>query len=302
MNGFSIRVLGAAAGGGLPQWNCGCANCIAARAGTIPGLSQSSIIASADGENWALLNASPDIRQQLQDCAALHPRKPRDTPISSVLLTNGDIDHIAGLLTMREKQGYSLLATPEIHDVLRANPIFDALDPAHVKREAVALEEGVEVAPGLMAELFAVPGKVPLYMEGAQVDTELEGEQTVGVRLSASGAVAYYIPGCAKLTTALADRIRGAGLVLFDGTVWENEEMIRIGVGAKTGARMGHMSMTGEHGSMAAFEPLDVKRKIFIHINNTNPVLHPESAERAEITRRGWEIAYDGMTLEIAAP
>ena len=136
-------------------------------------------------------------------------------------------------------------------------------------------------------------------MEGETVDTELEGEQTIGVALTAGGATAYYIPGCAKLTPALEDRLRGAEMVIFDGTVWLNDEMARQGVGQKTGARMGHMSMTGDTGSIAAFAPLDVRRKIFVHMNNTNPVLDPTTPERAEVEAAGWIIADDGMELTL---
>jgi len=163
----------------------------------------------------------------------------------------------------------------------------------------VALGASFEIAAGVTAEMFVVPGKVPLYMEGDTVETELEGEQTVGVSLKVEDQQAFYLPGCAKVTAALSERMRGAQLVFFDGTVWENEEMIRLGVGAKTGARMGHMSMVGENGSMAAFEPLDVARKIFVHMNNTNPVLDPRSAERRQLESAGWEVAFDGMEVTL---
>ena len=292
-------ILGAAAGGGLPQWNCGCQNCCAARDGIIPAASQSSVAFSATGSDWAILNASPDIRYQIAATPSLHPTGPRDSPIRSVLLTNGDIDHVAGLLTLREKQAFTLFTTAAIADVLDENPIFRALDPQFVTRRIVDLGEPVEIAPSLTAELFAVPGKVPLYMEGETVDTELEGEQTVGVLLSAGDKQAFYLPGCAKVTDALAERLHGSGVVFFDGTVWENEEMIRLGVGAKTGARMGHMSMAGPHGSMAAFDDLGVARKIYVHMNNTNPVMDPRSPERREVEAAGWEVAHDGMEVEI---
>jgi pyrroloquinoline quinone biosynthesis protein B len=187
-------ILGAAAGGGLPQWNCGCPNCNAARAGAIPSLTQSSITVSADGENWAILNTSPDIRTQIADTPVLHPTGPRVSPIKSVLVTNGDIDHIAGLLILREKQAFRLFATAEILKVLEENAIFNALDPEFVERCPVALEEPVELVPGIVATLFPVPGKVPLFMEGETVVTDLEGEQTVGVHLQSSEASAYYIP------------------------------------------------------------------------------------------------------------
>lgn len=291
--------MGAAAGGGLPQWNCGCQNCNAARDGSIPAASQSSVAFSANGSDWAILNASPDIRYQIAAAPPLHPTGPRDSPIRSVVLTNGDIDHVVGLLTLREKQAFKLFTTSAIAEVLDQNPIFRALDPAFVTREIVGLGDTFEIAAGLMAEMFVVPGKVPLYMEGDTVETELEGEQTVGVSLRVGDQQAFYLPGCAKVTDALAERMRGAQLVFFDGTVWENEEMIRLGVGAKTGARMGHMSMAGERGSMAAFEPLDVARKIFVHMNNTNPVLDPRSPERKHVEASGWEVAFDGMEVTL---
>jgi len=299
MSDLKILILGSAAGGGLPQWNCGCPNCVKARAGEIPSRSQSSIAVSANGTDWAVINASPDIRYQIAACPQLHPTGPRISPIKSVFVTNGDIDHIAGLLTVRERQPFTLFATSEIGKVLAENRIFDAVNHEVVPRETITLGTPFELAPGVMAEPFSVPGKVPLFMEGETVDTELEGEQTIGVALTAGGATAYYIPGCAKLTPALEDRLRGAEMVLFDGTVWLNDEMARRGVGQKTGARMGHMSMTGDAGSIAAFAPLNVKRKVFVHMNNTNPVLDPSTAERAEVEAAGWVIADDGMEFTV---
>lgn len=297
--GLRILILGSAAGGGLPQWNCGCENCCKARRGEIPSRTQSSIAVSADGETWAIINASPDIRAQMSNCPALHPRGPRVTPLAGVLLTNGDIDHIAGLLTLRERQPFTLFATGEIARVIRENRVFEALAADVVPRREVALERPVEIAPGVTAELFAVPGKVPLFMEQGEVKTDLEGEQTVGVCLAAGGTEAFYIPGCAQLTAALADRLSGASLVLFDGTVWEDDEMIRTGVGTKTGARMGHMAMHGPGGSINAFANLGVARKVYVHMNNTNPVLDPARPERAEAEAAGWTIAEDGMELSL---
>jgi pyrroloquinoline quinone biosynthesis protein B len=257
---------------------------------------------TVDGENWLLINASPDLRQQIIATPALHPRDPasygmRDSAIAATLITNGDIDHIAGLLTLREKQAFDLWTTGEIAAVLDANPIFAALDPACVTRKRAALDACFAPLPGLEVTLFAVPGKVPLFLEGETVQTDLEGEQTVGVRLSDGDRTLFYIPGCAAMTPALAERLQGAGTVLFDGTVFHDDEMIREGVGVKTGQRMGHMAMAGEAGSMAAFSRLGVARKVYVHINNTNPVWRPDSAERAEVEAAGWEIGYDGMDI-----
>lgn len=298
---FRARILGAAAGGGLPQWNCGCDNCRLARDGAIPSLTQSSLAVSGDGGSWAILNASPDIRAQLAATPALWPTGPRDLPIRSVLLTNGDIDHVAGLLTLREKQPFTLYATAEILAVIAANPIFDALDRDKVIRREVALGAATEIAPGLTAELFAVPGKVPLYMEGAEAEvrTDLLGEQTVGVHLRAGGADVFYIPGCARVTPALAARIDGAAALFFDGTLWRDDEMLVTGVGTKTGARMGHISMSGPEGSIAALGALAIGRRVFVHMNNTNPALRPDSRERAEAAAAGWTIGQDGMEIDL---
>ena len=291
------RILGAAAGGGLPQWNCGCDNCRAARAGRIPAQTQSSVAVSADGVAWAILNASPDIRQQMADCPALHPTGLRELPLKSVLVTNGDIDHVAGLLVLRESQPFTLFATPGIHDTLAANPVFDALRPEVVARTRVALDRPFDLVPGLTATLFAVPGKVPLYLEGAEVETGMMGEQTVGVELVSGGRRAFYIPGCAHVPDWLADRLRGADIVMFDGTLWSDDEMIAAGLGTKTGARMGHISISGAEGSMARLEGLGIGRRIFVHMNNSNPVLDPASPQTAEARARGWTIGRDGMEV-----
>src|SRR6056297_746006 len=289
-------VLGASAGGGLPQWNCGCQNCDDARAGKIPTSGQSSLAVSLDGRDWAVLNASPDIRQQMLDAPAMHPRALRHTPVASVLLTNGDIDHIAGLLSLREQTPFTLFATGDILDVLAQNRIFDAVNREKVARERVVLNTDIPLLPGLTARLFAVPGKVPLFMEGEAVQTDLIGEQTVGVRLEGGGTVVYYIPGCAEVTADLFDRIKDADQLFFDGTLWDDDEMIRTGTGIKTGRRMGHIPVSGPEGSMAKLADLKAA-KTFIHINNTNPILQPDSPERAEVLAAGWTIAQDGQEI-----
>ena len=268
-----------------------------ARAGKIPAQTQSSLAVTVGDGDWAILNASPDIREQLGRSSPLHPQGLRELPLRSVLLTNGDIDHVAGLLTLREGQPFTLYATPGIHEVLDANPIFDALDRSVVTRAAIVLDTPFDLLPGLRATLFAVPGKVPLYLERGEVQTDLEGEQTVGVELRAGGTRSYYIPGCAMLTGELAGRLAGADAVFFDGTLWHDDEMQRAGLGHKTGKRMGHMSMSGEDGSIAAFEGASIGQKVFVHMNNTNPVLRPESRERAEAEAAGWIIGKDGMEI-----
>ena len=293
---MKIIILGAAAGGGLPQWNCGCANCDAARAGRIPQLTQSSIAVSSDGRDWAILNASPDIRVQLAATPALHPTGPRQMPLRSVLLTNGDIDHVAGLLTLRESQPFDLFATAAIHNALADNPMLTALRSDLVPRRTVALDQTIDLLPDLTATLFAVPGKVPLYQEGAEVETGLMGETTVGVELAAQGRRALYIPGCAAMPDWLKTRIEGADALLFDGTLWQDDEMIRMGLGQKTGGRMGHMAASD---SIAALADTRIGRRVFVHMNNSNPLTDPASPEAAKAGAEGWQIARDGMEITL---
>jgi len=293
-------VLGSAAGGGLPQWNCGCPNCVKARLGNeILPQTQSSLAVTANNHDWAILNTSPDIRTQIQNNSQLHPTGLRESPIKSVLLTNGDIDHIAGLLILREKQPFKVFLTSEIAKIISENSIFRALDPQYVSFHEVLLNEPFELVSGVEAELFAVPGKVPLFMEEGDVVTNLEGEQTVGVKLQSNGHRIWYIPGCAKLTQDLKNRLQDAPLVFFDGTVFDNEEMQKTKVGAKTGARMGHISMSGADGSLQQCSDLNIGRKIYIHINNTNPVWDKASEERKTVDQAGWEIGYDGMEIQL---
>lgn len=307
-----IIVLGSAAGGGSPQWNCNCATCRSVRAGA-PGTrlrTQSSLAVSRDGDDWVLLNASPDVRQQIIATPRLHPRSgARHSPIAAVVLTNADVDHVAGLLTLRERQPFTLHASDRVHAALEANPIFRVADPNLVPRHPLPLGVPIEVASadgaplGVTVEAFAVPGKVALYLEdqsaGADFGTE-EGD-TIGLclREPATGACAFYIPGCAAVDDALAQRLTGAPLVLFDGTLYTDDEMIAAGLGVKTGRRMGHISIAGPHGALAAFEPLRVRRRIFVHINNTNPVLIEGSPEHRAVEDAGWEVAYDGMEIEV---
>jgi pyrroloquinoline quinone biosynthesis protein B len=296
-----IIVLGSAAGGGYPQWNSACP--VGARAWqrdpAARWRTQCSLAVSAADERWVLLNASPDLRQQILSTPSLHPKAaPRHSPIVAVVLSNGDIDHVAGLLTLRESQRFELYATGRILDVLAANPIFDALNPDYVARRRLTLHEPVEVA-GMHILPFAVPGKVALYMERGEPAIGSEGENTIGLELRAGGASFIFVPGCARMTGALAARLEGAPLVFFDGTLWTDDEMVRSGTGTKTGARMGHISVSGPEGSLAAFAPLRVGRKIYIHINNTNPLLLDDSPERAATQRAGWEIAYDGMEVRL---
>jgi pyrroloquinoline quinone biosynthesis protein B len=303
MSRLRLIVLGSAAGGGLPQWNCAVAVSRAFWSGDprVAARTQSSVAVSAKAGEWVLLNCSPDIRQQVMATRELWPvAGTRRSPISAAVLTNADVDHVGGLLTLRERHPFKIMATRNVLSVLEENCIFNVVDRKLVPRVRIAPGEEVDAGAGVRIEVFPVPGKVPLYLESAEPDVGAETEDTVGVRVAAgSGPSIFYIPGCARLSESLRARLAGAELVLFDGTLWRDDEMIRAGVGEKTGRRMGHMSMSGPEGTIAAFADLAVKRKVFIHINNTNPVLVDGSPERGTAEAAGWEIGFDGMEMTI---
>lgn len=296
---MEIIVLGAGAGGGLPQWNCGCQNCRDAREGKLPNMTQSSIAVSADRENWAVLNASPDIAAQLQRTPRLWPASLRGSPIKAVLLTNGDIDHIAGLLTLREKTPFTIFATQSGIDILKTNSVFNVLDAGLVERKKMFTEQSFHPVPGLTVTPFSVPGKVALFLEDeSSLDLEAVGDQTIGLMLETGDKRAAYIPGCATLPDWLLQQLDAVDLLLFDGTVWENDDMQRTGTGQKTGARMGHVALNGKGGSLERISAISA-RKVLIHINNTNPILQPDSTERAQVIKQGWDIAFDGMEISL---
>jgi pyrroloquinoline quinone biosynthesis protein B len=301
-------ILGAAAGGGFPQWNSNAPACRRARAGDAAATprTQASVAVSADGEIWFLLNAAPDLRQQIAANPCLHPRAGlRSSPIAGVALTGGDVDAVAGLLSLRERQALTIYATARTHDVLDANPIFEVLARDIVGRRRVAPGAAIPLdtpqgAPsGLEIEVFAVPGKVPLYLETDGVPPIVEDEGTIGIEIRSGARRLGFIPSCAAVTERLQARLAGMDLVLFDGTLFTDDEMIRLGLGPKTGRRMGHISVSGPEGAVAGLEGLALRRRIFIHINNSNPILLADSAERALVEAAGWEVGYDGMELTL---
>lgn len=310
-----IKVLGSAAGGGLPQWNCNGRNSrdVRADAGGLAPRTQSSIAVSIDAKAWVLFNASPDIRQQINQTPELQPCRdmgPRNSPIAAVVLTNGDVDHVAGLLSLREGQAFELYAARRVLNSLNANTIFNVLNPKIVGRNEIVFDQAFDVcgpdgSTGVRAEVFAVPGKIALYLEDLQAGAEgnygSEAGDTVGVKITDRNTDAhfFYIPGCAHLNDPLRARLRNAALVMFDGTLFTNDEMIEQSLSTKTGSRMGHMNMSGPDGSIAAFDDLGVKRRIFIHINNSNSALREGSEEHAFVMNSGWELAYDGMEVRL---
>ena len=301
MGHLTAIVLGAAAGGGFPQWNCRCDVCRLAWDGDprVSARTQASLAVSADGERWTLLNAAPDLRAQLAAAPALHPRGAlRASPIAAVVLTGAEVDQTAGLLNLRERQPFMLAATAETLGILGTMTIFDVLAADIVTRRAIEIGKPFVLPGGLTAELFVVPGKVPLYLERGTPETAAETGANVGIEISADGARLCFVPGAAAVTQALRTRLERADVILFDGTLFTDDEMIVAGTGEKTGRRMGHMPIDGADGSLQALSGLG-KRRIYIHINNTNPILIDGSAERGRVESAGWEVAADGLEISL---
>jgi pyrroloquinoline quinone biosynthesis protein B len=293
-----VRVLGSAAGGGFPQWNCRCPTCEAARAGAARPRTQSSVaIRGAEGP-WFLANASPDIRQQLEGLGADALGAVRAAPVAGVLLTDAEIDHTTGLLLLRES------STPI--RVYGSEPVRRALTDGYPVLRILAAYAGVEwsaLDPGgtlsldgssLEVESFAAGGDAPRYMAGADVEA-------VGLvfRDRATGGVLTYVPGLARLDDDVLGRLAASDVVLVDGTFWRDDELARLGISDRTASDMGHVPLSGPDGTLAALAALGRPRRILVHINNTNPVLLERSPERDAVVRAGVEVADDGLELEL---
>lgn len=306
---MKILVLGSGAGGGFPQWNCNCRLCAGQRSGQVRATprTQSSIAVSADGERWILLNASPDLGAQLRASPALWPRHGlRHSPIEAVVLMDSQIDHVAGLLSLREGQRLQLYCTPEAHDDLTGSlPLLRTLDSyCGVTWHPLSLEAGGgawhEIA-GLRLQALPVPGKAPPYSPRRQTEARSENAAVL-IEDPATGKRVLYAPGLAQVGEAERRSLDACDCVLVDGTFWTEDEMVAAGLGKKHAADMGHLPQCdGPHGPgmLKALDACAAQRKVLIHINNSNPILDEDGAERAELTRRGIEVAFDGMELEI---
>jgi len=302
MGRLTAIVLGSAAGGAFPQWNCRCPVCVLAWAGDarVKPCTQASLAVTAGDGRWTLINASPDLGAQIRATPALHPQGAksgqdlRGSPIDAVVLTGGEIDQIAGLLSLRESTPFTLYATPTSHAAVAANAMYDAMRA--MTRRAVNPGERFTLSGGIEANLFMVPGKVPLYLEGEEPELDSESAANVGIELQRDGARLVFVPGAALVTPSMRERFARADMVLFDGTLFTDDEMLRSGTGEKTGRRMGHMPIAGEGGSLEALQGL-AARRIFIHINNTNPILIAGSPERGKVEADGWQVAEDGMEI-----
>ena len=304
-----IRVLGSAAGGGFPQWNCGCANCRGVRAGELRATarSQECVAVSSDGDRWFLLNCSPEIRQQIESFPPLHPRGPRHSPIAGILVTNGDLDHCLGLLSLRESHPLVIYATDRLRrGFTDGNVLYRTLDrfPGQVTWRSLKLGREEELADvdgrsaGLLVEAVAVPGKLPIHLEaGATPDPE----DSVGFRIRepSTGRILAYLSGVGAVTEPVRRSLEDADCVFFDGTFWSSDELPRLGLGTKRAEEMAHLPIGGPDGSLARLDGLAARRRIFIHLNNTNPLLRDDSPERACVEAAGWEVARDGMEVRI---
>jgi len=294
--GLTAIVLGAAAGGGFPQWNCGCRLCNLARAGDprVRPATQASVALSGDGESWLLVGASPDLRQQILQTERLAPRLPsRDSPIAAVALIGGDVDAIAGLLVLRERQNLTVFAPAKVLDMMSGSRIFDVLDPDLVRRVEVVPLHPVKVGGGMTLTILPMPGKAPLYLEDRSAAT-VPSEPTYAALVQANGRGVIVAPACAEITDPVHEQLRHTDVLFFDGTLFRDDEMIAAGLGPKTGRRMGHVPIDGADGTLERLADLPCRR-IFLHINNTNPIWLADSPERQAAERAGFEVAYDGM-------
>jgi pyrroloquinoline quinone biosynthesis protein B len=294
-----VRVLGSAAGGGFPQWNCHCPQCQAVRDGSRPcrPRTQSSVAVSPDHRRWFLFNASPDLRLQIESLPATDLSKVRDSPLQAVLLTDAELDHTLGLLLLREATRIEVHATPAIHEILYNGTALLRTLSSYTQVEWRPVLTGAEVslAEDLSYRAFQVP-----IDKRTSFGPRQQGS-VVGYRVTdrRTGRSIAYVPSAQQLTAEMCAEIEGSSCLLFDGTCWRDDELIRLGIANKRSSEMGHLPISGIDGSLARLTPLSIQRKIYIHINNTNPILIEDSPERQAVEEHGFEVAEDGLELEI---
>lgn len=301
-----LKILGTAAGGGLPQWNCNCPNCQAARTSRagIRWLNQSSIAVRAN-QSWFLVNASPDVRQQLELLREGQPASIRSSPIAGILLSDAEIDHTTGLILLRESdRPLRVYGTDTVRRALTEGfPLLSTLE-GYCGVEWSLLEPGIPIklgqggVDGLEVEAFPLAAKPPKYMRHKAVANEV---WVVGLtfRDRASGKVATYAPGLAQLDEKVIQRFESSDCILVDGTCWQDDELVNLGIANRKAREMGHLPLSGNQGSIQHLAQLRCDRKILVHINNTNPILIPDSQERQVLEAAGIEVGYDGMTIEL---
>ncbi|MBV9922057.1 MAG: pyrroloquinoline quinone biosynthesis protein PqqB [Pseudonocardia sp.] len=292
-----LRVLGSAAGGGSPQWNCGCPVCAAVRSRPQLARTQSSVAVSAEGRRWFLINASPDVHAQIEAFPGLQPHGDRTTPLQAVLLTDAELDHTLGLLLLREANGLRLYTTAAVHKTLcdGSGVLRTLARYCPVEWQAVVPGTDVQLSEGLSCRAFDVP-----TTKRDRFGTGTDHGRVVGYRLTDQrGGILVYLPGVQALTPALRAEIEGCDCLLIDGTCWRDDELVRLGLASKTAREMGHLPISGPDGSLAQVRSLDVGRTIFVHMNNTNPILIPDTPERRVLEESGVEVAVDGLEVEV---
>ncbi len=298
-----VRVLGAAAGGGFPQWNCACENCLLVRAGDprVEAATQDSLALTARAGKWLVVNASPDIHRQIQAFRELHPAGPRHTPIAALALTNGDLDHVLGLLSLRESQPLTVLATERVRaGLVERNAMLRTLARTPGQVTWKRLELGSELVledVGLGVTPVAASGKLPVHLTGV-LEPSPEDNVSLRVRDLATGRVALVATALGSLD-GIEDTLRGADAVLLDGTFWSEDELVSRGLGKSFARDMAHVPLGGPGGSLERLAGIAPARRVYTHVNNTNPILRSDSPERAAVERAGWQVARDGLEIEV---
>jgi pyrroloquinoline quinone biosynthesis protein B len=312
-----IKILGSAAGGAFPQWNCACPNCRSLRAGTFQGKarSQTQVAISADNRSWFLLGASPDLRSQIESTPELQPRSKvnndgiRQSPIAGAVLANADIDHVLGLLLLRELQPLRIHATASIRRILREdNSMFGMLQRLtnqaswtdFVPGEAFSLKDSSEKNSGIHVRALSLAQHFPAYVSTDRQQSLKAEESSLGFIIeSPTGKRLAYMPAVPELSDELMQEFDNADLLLLDGTFWSNDELIRIQGSGQTALQMGHVPVSGPEGTLVRLAQLRRPRKIYLHINNTNPMLNEAGPEYRQVRDAGWEIAEDGWQFDL---
>lgn len=305
-----IRILGSAAGGGFPQWNCACSNCRGLREGLINASprTQESVCLSADDEDWFLINASPDIRSQIESFRPLHPGRSRATPIRAIFLTNGDLDHCLGLLSLRENHRLVIYATESVRrGFTEGNVLYRTLQRFTDQVTWRVLKLGVEETvlcedgrpSGLTVKAIPVPGKPPVHLEGLVSTGDPELNVGLRFRQDTNGRVLAYLSSVGGIASSVFEGLEGAECIMFDGTFWSSDELSTPGFLEKSAEDLAHWPVGGPEGSLAILSKITTPRRVFTHVNNTNPMLREDSPERKIVEAAGWEVAWDGMEIRL---
>jgi pyrroloquinoline quinone biosynthesis protein B len=307
-----VKILGSAAGGAFPQWNCACANCRGIRAGNVraKARSQTQVAISGDADSWFLLGASPDLRAQIESTAEMHPRSGlRQSPIAGAVLLNADVDHVLGLLLLRELQPLSIFATKSIRRILTEdNSMFAMLQRVPDQLRWTEIRPGTAfplITPAghdsmIRCRAISLDTHFPSYVSEARRLKLSDCEASLGVVVeSASGKRLAHLPAVPQISEALLDDLNSCDVLLFDGTFWTDDELVRIQGSGQTAQQMGHVPVAGTRGSLTQLAQVKRPRKIYIHINNTNPMLNEAGPEYQQVRDAGWEIAEDGWQFEL---